>query len=60
MPLPHDIFTVDRIAKRVVFLLMKGGPRVLSYGSSRGVTSMSDLRRFLKQSRASDPRWDKL
>jgi hypothetical protein len=43
-----------------VGLLMKGGPRVLSYGSSRGVTSMSDLRRFLKQSRASDPRWEKL
>jgi len=43
-----------------VGLLMKGGPRVLSYGASRGVTSMSDLRRFLKQSRASDPRWEKL
>jgi hypothetical protein len=43
-----------------VGLLMKGGPRVLSYGASRGVSSMGDLRRFLKQSRASDPRWENL
>lgn len=43
-----------------VGLLMKGGPRVLAYGASRGVTSVGDLRRFLKQSRASDPRWENL
>jgi hypothetical protein len=43
-----------------VTLLMKGGPRVLAYGASRGVNSVGDLRRFLKQSRASDPRWEQL
>jgi hypothetical protein len=43
-----------------VTLLMKGGPRVLAYGASRGVHSAGDLRRFLKQSRASDSRWEQL
>ncbi len=48
------------ILRGYVSLLMKGGPRVLAYGASRGVTSVGDLRRFLKQSRASDPRWEQL
>ncbi len=43
-----------------VTLLMKGGPRVLAYGASRGVTSVGELRRFLKQAQASDPRWENL
>lgn len=43
-----------------VTLLLKGGPRVLAYGASRGVHSVSDLRRFVQQARASDPRWEKL
>ena len=43
-----------------VKLLFKSGPRVLAYGSSRGVTNVGGLRKFLKQARASDPRWDNL
>jgi hypothetical protein len=43
-----------------VGLLFGGGPRLLSYGASRGVRNVSDLRKFLKQARASDPRWEAL
>jgi hypothetical protein len=40
-----------------VKLLFKSGPRVWAYGKSRGVSGVGGLRRFLKQSRVSDPRW---
>ena len=43
-----------------VGLLFGGGPRLLAYGASRGVRNVGDLRRFLKQTRATDPRWDTL
>jgi hypothetical protein len=43
-----------------VKLLIKSGPRVFAYGSSRGVTNVSGLRKFLRQARASDPRWAQL
>jgi hypothetical protein len=41
-----------------VGLLFGGGPKLLSYGASRGVRNIGDLRKFLKQARASDPRWE--
>ena len=43
-----------------VGLLFGGGPRLLSYGASRGVRNVSDLRKFLKQTRVTDPRWESL
>jgi hypothetical protein len=43
-----------------VTLLLAGGPRVFAYGAARGVNGVGDLRKFLKQSRASDPRWEHL
>jgi hypothetical protein len=43
-----------------VGLLFGGGPRLLAYGASRGVRNVSDLRKFLKQTRVTDPRWDSL
>ncbi len=45
------------ISRGYVKLLFKSGPRVLAYGKSRGVSGVRGLRKFLKQSRASDPRW---
>jgi hypothetical protein len=41
-----------------VGLLFGGGPKLLSYAASRGVRNVSDLRKFIKQARASDPRWE--
>jgi hypothetical protein len=41
-------------------LLLKHAPRLLSYGRTRGVTNLGELRKFLRQSRASDPRWANL
>jgi hypothetical protein len=43
-----------------VGLLFGGGPRLLAYGASRGVRNVGDLRKFLKQTRVTDPRWDSL
>jgi hypothetical protein len=41
-----------------VGLLFGGGPRLLAYAANRGVRNVSDLRKFLKQARATDPRWE--
>jgi hypothetical protein len=43
-----------------VGLLFGGGSRLLAYGAGRGVRNVSDLRRFLKQTRSTDPRWESL
>lgn len=43
-----------------VTMLLRGGPRLLAYGATRGIHSVSDLRKFLSQTRASDPRWENL
>ncbi len=43
-----------------VGLLFRNSRRLLSYGRARGVTNMRELRKFLRQSRASDPRWENL
>lgn len=43
-----------------VTMLLRGGPRVLAYGATRGIHSVSDLRKFMRQTRASDPRWEHL
>lgn len=43
-----------------VTMLLRGGPRLLAYGATRGIHSVSDLRKFMRQTRASDPRWENL
>jgi hypothetical protein len=43
-----------------VGLLFGGGPRLLAYGASRGIRNVSDLRKFLKQTKTTDPRWEAL
>jgi hypothetical protein len=48
------------ISRGYVKLLFKSGPRVMAYGKTRGVTGVTGLRKFLKQARASDPRWAQL
>jgi len=47
-------------ARGYVKLLFKTGPRVRAYGKERGVSGMTGLRKFLRQARASDPRWAQL
>lgn len=43
-----------------VTMLLRGGPRVLAYGATRGIHSVGDLRKFMRQTSASDPRWENL
>jgi hypothetical protein len=46
--------------KGYLTMLLRGGPRVLAYGARRGLHSVADLRKFLKHTRASHPRWENL
>ena len=43
-----------------VTMLLRGGPRVLAYGATRDIYNVADLRKFMRQTRASDPRWENL
>jgi len=45
------------LSRGYVRLLFKSGPRVLAYGKARGVSGMTGLRKLIKQSRDTDPRW---
>lgn len=45
-----------RLLKRgYVQVLLRGGPKVLQYGAARGVRTLSDLRRLLKQVQSGEP-----
>lgn len=42
------------LARGYVQVLMRGGPKVLAFGASRGVRTLSDLRRLLKGMQGAD------
>lgn len=57
----HVVAPFRRLLVRgYVGLLLKSGPKVLRYGATHGITTVGDLRRFLAQTRVSDPRWKDL
>lgn len=43
-----------------VALLLRGGAKVIRYGAQHGIATIGELRRFLSQTRVSDPRWKDL
>ncbi len=45
------------LVRGYVTLLVRSGPKVLRYGAEHGVGTIGELRRFVSQTRVSDPRW---
>lgn len=43
------------LKKGYVQVLLRGGPKVLQYAASRGVHTLSDLRKLLKEAQSDDP-----